>query len=339
MQDYLKETLKIDVYGKQVPVGKVKDYIDLTITETAQLLSKRLNTNRTANNWISDDMCKEFAEGVQNDPRIQSPVLSSKSDSVLNPDQLSSRTRSEVQCRKNFIRLEIKYTGTAKVFDEDSGERYNLSWDSKIEDVETIAPIEKDGKKIKEETLDKLCKAFPNGLPRDAWLKVKGNGILYFNRREFQSEIHWYQHPNVGIVWIRAKPEDKRSIPILPELKEEAVIMELNEKGNGRSIPCLERKVSHISKENIFQRYKPAMGSKVFMENGEEITSEKILKVIEGLKRCMEKGNVVEFNRFYHENPLCRSLTTVEHVILSRSILTENGITLSTLFSVIVDLL
>ena len=115
--------------------------------------------------------------------------------------------------------------------------------------------------------------------------------------------------------------------------------MELNEKGSGKSIPCLERKVDHISKENIFQRYKPAMGAKVFMENGEEVTSEKVLKVIDGLKRCMEKGNVVEFNRFYHDSPLCRSLTTVEHVILSRSILTENGITLSTLFSVIVDLL
>jgi len=115
--------------------------------------------------------------------------------------------------------------------------------------------------------------------------------------------------------------------------------MELNEKKGSGSIPCLERKVDHISKENIFQRYKPAIGAKVFMENGEEVTSEKILTIIKGLKQRMEKGNLIEFYNFYRETPIKKTLTTVEKVILNRSIITENGVPLTNLLSVIHDLL
>lgn len=71
MQNYLNETVKIDVYGKQVPVGVVNDYIDLAIEETAITLRTRLNMNRTANNWIDMNECAEFAEKLQEDLSIK----------------------------------------------------------------------------------------------------------------------------------------------------------------------------------------------------------------------------------------------------------------------------
>ena len=65
--DYLKEIVRTPIgCAPGVPVGTVKEYINLTEAETAKLLYQRLNRNRGSNNLLSLQECTEYAHELRN---------------------------------------------------------------------------------------------------------------------------------------------------------------------------------------------------------------------------------------------------------------------------------
>jgi hypothetical protein len=61
--EYLNETVFIDTnHHSRVPVGTVKEYVDLSEAETARMLYKRLNRNRAPGNYLSIQECTRYAQ-------------------------------------------------------------------------------------------------------------------------------------------------------------------------------------------------------------------------------------------------------------------------------------
>ena len=65
--DYLNETIYVNLDEDMpgVPVGTIKEYVDLTEQDTAKLLYTRLNRNRTNTNWLSIDECNRYAQKIR----------------------------------------------------------------------------------------------------------------------------------------------------------------------------------------------------------------------------------------------------------------------------------
>ena len=54
--------------------------------------------------------------------------------------------------------------------------------------------------------IDGLVLRYP-GAEKELWMKKKGLGYVIFEGENEHAEIHWYEHPKVGRVKYKVKPD------------------------------------------------------------------------------------------------------------------------------------
>jgi hypothetical protein len=348
----LKETVYIEIGNKQIPVGGVKDYIDLTITETAKQLSLRLNTNRTANNWISEDTCREFAEVVHSDIEKSGLI---KKDDPPKPFIFKRKTFNDDKVKVFYA----MYRGSIRI--KHRSRTCNLMENGFITQIENIP-------KLRDETKIALERKYPTGKEQGlGWLKEKG---IAWTSLKVWLEVHWYQHINinqisqemmlarfgktkeekfVGVVYLKPKPPNEggilvgdcdklnRIIEYEKQLKEKKNLME--EHGNPQVSNQTAKQLTFdfvkLTKETFFKHYKPSQETKVVTETGATITSESILVIVRKLKQCMKENDYDGFCNIIKNNDKRNDFSESDHQYLFMAVISDTG---DTVFDLVMEM-
>jgi hypothetical protein len=217
--------------------------------------------------------------------------------------------------------------------------RFSLQNESLIITVSNFAK----GKDIN--ILTKLCDDYPSSLIDPLkWMKDKGIGVLNTKKNGVEKELHWFFHPSVGAVIIKAVKFE--TIPRNKWIEQREVGMSEKKKIKKQkpNITYYEEKAGDndgkpITRENLFDLFKLLPGPKIYTDTGIEITSQAVLECVNKVKGFIKERKVNEYFDYIINDEHKKQLkSNVEVKQFLDAVIAEGGITIIFLILVYDDL-
>lgn len=167
--------------------------------------------------------------------------------------------------------------------------------------------------------------------PQKDWGKEAGVGFTLTRGRDSFVELHWYRHPNVGIVEIKVKWDHS-----IKPIEERVEMGKIENKESGWLSP--PKGWVKPTKENFFKRVTVVKGDSFKTMDGIAIKSIALISILKDLREFMLKNDINGFYRCANNNIEGSTLSSKEKQQLNLTVMTNGGVTVLRLVSDIVDM-